>query len=60
MNQELEKAAKFLEGTAADYDQMAAQLQKSARTPADGMRLYHYKAAAQLLRGQAAHIRGLK
>jgi hypothetical protein len=60
----LEKAAKFLEGTAADYDQMATNLEKQT-APFGGARaiLKHgattMKEKAALLRGQAGHIRKL-
>lgn len=61
----LEAAAKFLEATAADYDQLSMQAMKSTGPN----RLGHTAAlnvaqslssTAQLLRGQAEHIRQLK
>jgi len=61
MNSELEKAARYLERTASDYDQMAAQLnQQKSLTQNQRMELYYFQRTAELLRGQANHVRGLK
>lgn len=65
----LEEAARCLEGTAADYEQMAERERASMRRPQGGAlasgagpdrRAQLYEANAQLLRGQAGHIRELK
>lgn len=62
-------AAAYLEATAADYEQMAAARDKHAQDKGrmlPGVRLSYITGAqalrekAQLLRGQAGHIRNLK
>lgn len=64
----LEKAAVFLESTAADYRQMAGQCNKNWQRLATGAlgrgALMNEEKGllqqAQLLEGQAQHIRGMK
>lgn len=66
-NQGLEDAAALLEHTAQDYDQMSAKQREFAarcnnyltRTP-HAARAAMYADEAQLLRGQAGHIRKLR
>lgn len=62
-NQALERAAALLCETAQDYEQMAAQNDEERRPiykPAAITRAATLREKAQLLRGQAAHIREMK
>ena len=57
----LEAAALHLEGTAADYKQMAEQLSKvQQRTQRDQSNIQSYNDSYSLLLGQANHVRKLK
>jgi hypothetical protein len=57
----LKLAANHLNGTAADYEQMADRLDKKAnRTPAEMSDRRSWVEKAQLLRAQAAQILELK
>lgn len=65
-NQSLEKAATFLEATAADYEQMAKQQEsdhnghRSFGSPTPCHQARENREKARLLRGQAGHIREMK
>jgi hypothetical protein len=64
-NDGLERAAKLLEATAADCDQMAAQRLKGLRRGTLGFAEHHRQAGvlhekSRLLRGQAGYIRAYK
>lgn len=61
----LEAAAKYLEGSAADYDEMADVRDKYMRPDAFGFieakrETLALRDKAKLLRGQAEHIRSLR
>lgn len=59
----LEAAAKFLEGTAADYDQSADMVYRTAfagPTPHEKTQAAAMREKALLLRGQAQHIKELR
>lgn len=64
--QALEAAAKLLEATAADYDEMAMREAKHIKSQFPSLRAQQIHAEAvlrdkaQLLRGQAGHIRKLR
>jgi phage regulator Rha-like protein len=61
-NSGLEEAAKYLEGTAADFDQTSNRLLRNNRTATNHERKEQQSCEekAKLLKGQAGHIVGLK